>query len=217
MTKFFLALLIMLTLTACHERTGAKPATSSNQYMSSSQNDDIDNQAPMAEKGLTENRNKDKVENENIIKEIPILEDTQPISATPVVLPSETQIFKGGERSDGLDIKAIRSSYTSSQTRLVFDIYKSNTKATQAGKYTFTYHPKQKQITAIVNGYRKFSALPFNKTRTFASSSMVKDIKREKYMDDSGLKFSINLRKPASVNVFELKSPARIVVDIIPN
>ena len=36
-------------------------------------------------------------------------------------------------------------------------------------------------------------------------------------MDDSGFKFSINLHKSASVNVFELKSPARIVVDIIPN
>ena len=132
-------------------------------------------------------------------------------------METEKQTFRGGKRSDGLDMKRIRTSHDETHTRLVFDTYASNAKAMQSGSYTFTYNPSNKQISAVVNGYRKFSALSFNKAPTFPSTSIVKNINMEKYLDDSGFKFNINLNKVASVNVFELKSPARIVVDIIPN
>ena len=233
MTKTLLPLFIILSLTACHERQGPEPETSkfTEQLFMNSQNDTVKEEVPMMEKGMVLNVvKKEEVSvqsNEEIVEDIPILEDTLPVLPTPIMVEKRTeapsvkqpskQIFRGGEISDGLDIKTIRSSQSTMRTRIVFDIYTSETKATQSGNYIFTYTPSNKQISAVVTGYRKFSALTPNKIRSFPSNSIIKNIKMEKYMDDSGFKFNINLNKSASVNVFELKSPARIVVDITPN
>ena len=217
MTKTLLSLFIVLSLTACHERKGPEPKTSKEQLFTTSATNTITEVVSLKEKGTVENIKTKTDEKESLVKDIPIVEDNLPVLITPVVMEKEKQTFRGGKRSDGLDIKVIRTSHDETHTRLVFDTYASNAKATQSGSYIFTYDPSNKQISAVVNGYRKFSALSFNKARTFPSTSIVKNISMEKYLDDSGFKFNINLNKAASVNVFELKSPARIVVDIIPN
>jgi len=234
MTKTLLPLFIILSLTACHERQGPEPKTSkfTEQLFTSSPKTHVTDELPMKEKGRVTNVVKEEVvsvvqSNDEIVEDIPILEDDLPALPTPVMVEERTetptvvqtskQTFRGGKISDGLDIKTIRSSESATRSRLVFDIYKSNIKATQAGNYIFTYNPLKKQITAVVNGYRKFSALTPNKTRSFPSNKIINNIKMDKYMDDSGFKFNINLNTSASVNVFELKSPARIVVDITPN
>ena len=219
MTKTLLALFIVLSLTACHERKGPEPKTSkfTEQLFTSISTHTLTEEVPLKEKGTVVSNKTKSDEKESLIKEIPILEDNLPVLVTPIVIETEKQTFRGGTRSDGLNMKTIRYSHNKTHTRLVFDSYASNEEATQSGNYIFTYNPSNKQISAVVNGYRKFSALSFNKTRTFASNSIIKNIKMEKYLDDSGFKFNINLNKAASVNVFELKSPARIVVDIIPN
>ena len=229
MTKTLLPLFIVLSLTACHERRGPEPETSkfTEQIFSSAQNNNTIEEMPMQEKGAVKKVMVEKKTNETVVEDIPILEDDLPALPTPVIIEERTetrtivqtskQTFKGGTRSDGLDIKTIRSSQSEIRTRLVFDSYASNDKATQSGNYTFTYNPSKKQISAVINGYRKLSALSLNKARIFPSNNIIKNIKMKKYMDDSGFKFNINLNKAASVNVFELKSPARIVVDITPN
>jgi hypothetical protein len=216
MTKISLPLFIIFAFTACHERQGASPKVihTSQQALIVSENSITKKQMPMTEKGIHKGKEQKK---ENIVNDIPILEENAPILMTPVVIDTETQTFTGGKRTDGLNIKSIRSSHTPTRTRLVFDSYNANTKATTSGKYTFSYDPSKRSITAAIQGYRKFSAILPNKKRTFPSNDIVKDIKMKKYIDDSGFKFSINLTRPASVNVFELKSPARIVVDILPN
>ena len=187
MTKTLLALFIVLSLTACHERKGPEPETSkfTEQLFTSSPTNTLTEEVPLKEKGTVENIKTKTDEKENLIQEIPILEDNLPVLVTPIVIETEKQTFRGGKRSDGLNMKSIRSSHNKTHTRLVFDTYASNAKATQSGSYIFTYDPLKKQISAVVNGYRKFSALSFNKA--------------------------------ASVNVFELKYPARIVVDITAN
>jgi len=219
MTKTLLALFIVLSLTACHERKGPEPKTSNftEELFTTTPTHTVTEEVPLKEKGTIESSKTEIDEKENLIQEIPILEDNLPVLVTPIVIETEKQTFRGGKRSDGLNMKSIRSSHDKTHTRLVFDTYSSNAKATESGNYIFTYNPSNRQISAVVNGYRKFSALSFNKARTFPSNSIIKNIKMEKYLDDSGFKFNINLNKAASVNVFELKSPARIVVDIIPN
>jgi len=219
MTKTLLALFIVLSLTACHERQGPEPKTSNftEELFTTTPTHTVTEEVPLKEKGTIESSKTEIDEKENLIQEIPILEDNLPVLVTPIVIETEKQTFRGGKRSDGLNMKSIRTSHDKTHTRLVFDTYASNAKATQSGNYIFTYNPSNKQISAVVNGYRKFSALSFNKARTFPSNNIIKNIKMEKYLDDSGFKFNINLNKAASVNVFELKSPARIVVDIIPN
>ena len=106
---------------------------------------------------------------------------------------------------------------------MVFDSFKWNTGAKtpvvrsySSGYYTFKYDPRTRRITAVVNGYRGFSALQSGKVRTFGSNEMVKKLYLEKYLDDSAYKFTIELKKNAKVNVFELKGPGRIIVDITP-
>lgn len=229
MTKTLLALFTILALTACHERQGPEPTTSkfTEQVFISSVSDTTHKDVPMKEKGISETVVTKRESSEALVEDIPILEDDLPVLPTPVMaeertsapkaLQTSTQTFRGGKRSDGLDIKTIRSSQNAIRTRLVFDSYNSQGKATQSGHYTFVYNPSKKKIVATVNGYRNFSAMGSNKTRTFPSNSIIKNIQMEKYLDDSGFKFSINLHKASSVNVFELKSPARIVVDITPN
>jgi len=219
MTKTLLALFIVLSLTACHERKGPEPKTSkyTEQLFTTPATNTVSKNVPLQEKGAVGNIEEKIDEKETMVKDIPILENNLPVLVTPIVIQTEIQTFRGGKRSNGLDMKTIRSSHDKTHTRIVFDTYASNTKATQSGNYIFTYNPSKNQISAVVNGYRKFSALSFNKTRTFPSNSTIKNIKMEKYLDDSGFKFNINLNKSASINIFELKSPARIVVDITAN
>ncbi len=147
----------------------------------------------------------------------------------PVVVQTYTQskskqeIFSGGIMTDGLDIGTIRLGKEGATTRLVLDSYKWNinakipsVRAYETGYYTFTYDPKTRHIIGIVDGYRGFSALHGAKERTFGSNNIVKKLSMKPYADDSGFKFIIELKQNAKVNVFDLKSPGRIIVDITP-
>jgi len=242
MTKLILSSIVLFSLIACKERRGPEPETSKfTENLFAGSESDVNeeyisvNTVPAqtnysVENTVTENVVIKKQTSEGIpeaiIEDVPILEDELPILPEPVmmkerkVLPvlaqGKKQTFNGGKVTDGLDLKAIRYSQDTTRTRLVFDSYRSNTKSEQSGAYTFTYNPSIKQITATINGYRKFSALGTSKTRTYPVNSIINTIKLEKYMDDSGFKFNISLRKAATINVFELKAPARIVVDITP-
>jgi len=125
--------------------------------------------------------------------------------------------FGGGKTGDELDIGTIRISEKENTIRLVFDSYKWNEtteylgdKVNQAGSYDFDYDPQKLLITAVVHGYRAFSAdLP-----KFSQKSIIDKIYLDKYLDDSGYKFYIKLRNNSQVKVFDLKNPGRIVVDI---
>lgn len=118
------------------------------------------------------------------------------------------QVFEGGYLSDGLDISKIRQSQHGNMLRLVFDS-KGDTTG-KVGSYSFIYHPDKYLITAVIGGYRAFSAtLP-----QFSQNSVVEKMYMDEYLDDSGYKFHIKLREDAKVKVFNLENPARIVVDI---
>ena len=121
---------------------------------------------------------------------------------------SSLQVFEGGYLSDGLDISKIRQSQHGDMLRLVFDS-KGDTTG-KVGSYSFIYYPDKYLITAIIGGYRNFSAtLP-----QFSKNSVVEKMYMDEYLDDSGYKFHIKLREDAKVKVFNLENPARIVVDI---
>ncbi len=152
-----------------------------------------------------------------------IKEKVEPKIKTKTHTKSTIQTFAGGTVADGLDIGIIRLGKEGATTRLVFDSFKWNIAAKtpvvrsyDSGHYTFKYNPHTRRITAVVNGYRGFSALQAGKVRTFGSNEMVRKIYLEKYLDDSAYKFTIELKKNANVNVFELKGPGRIIVDISP-
>ena len=147
------------------------------------------------------------------------LEDI-PLSSKPIkkeyITEEKTKELKD-KVSEGLDIGTIRVSQNGDTTRLVFDNYQWDynsealgDKVDNVGTYDFTYHPDQRVITAIIEGYQGFSA-PLPK---FSRNHIIEKIYFDTYPDENGYKFHIKLRANANVKVFELNNPGRIVVDI---
>ena len=215
MTKYILSCLIILSLTACQERKNPQPQSSemTEEVFSNVQEDILSNTSK-------------QIENENdILVDIPILEDELPVvtmanerkESTQRSIKSEIKQSSGGVITDGLDMATMRISHSPEKTRIVFDSYtQSGNKVSVSGHYNFKYVPDERRIVLIVNGYRKFSALGSDRKRTFSKSSIVKKVYLDKYLDDSGFKCIIDLRMNAKVNVFDIKEPGRIVVDITP-
>lgn len=120
--------------------------------------------------------------------------------------------FAGGTIQDGLELKEIRQGRHEGYTRLVFDVYANGKKTYSVGKYNVQYHVHHDNIEVVINGYRKFSATMPN----FSQSSGIEKIYLGTYLDDSGFKFHIKLRNKAKIRVFDLKQPARLVIDVKP-
>jgi len=220
MKKTLLPLLLLLALTACNERRYSTMPSPS-----------VPEPTITAEPELETNI--DTIKKPEVNHTTTVEPTVQP-TIQPIVKPktkpkvttkaqSKVETFAGGTITDGLDMGIIRLGKEGSTTRLVFDSFKwnSNTRTPSvrshdSGSYTFRYNPQNRRITAIVNGYRSFSALQMGKARLFGSNEMVRKIYLEKYLDDSAYKFTIELKKNANVNVFELNGPGRIIVDISP-
>jgi len=130
---------------------------------------------------------------------------------------------KGGKIVDGLDVKNIRWADRGNFERLVFDIYKWGGPTNPAGilpnEYPGTYKFEFKsstEVEASFNGYRAFTASfpAFSKSNIVSEIVIVRD---EENADDSSFKIKIFFKRPVKIEVFELFSPARIVVDIVEN
>ena len=208
MTKLIFAGIVLLSLTACQERKEPKPKSSE-----------------LSEEVFSETQPVQKNDKHEILIDIPILEDEVPTVPTYVETEkttnkstkTEVKHASGGVITDGLDMGDIRVSHSPEKTRIVFDSYQNvGTKADVSGHYSFTYLPSKQRIELIVSGYRKFSALGSERIRTFSKSSIVQKIYLDEYLDDSGFKCIIDLRANAKVNIFDIKKPGRIVVDITP-
>ncbi|WP_296823800.1 lipoprotein [Sulfurovum sp.] len=217
MKRTLLPLFLLLALTACQERNKLSLPAAAAVAAEEEAPAAVEVSAP-EKTTLTPPvvKKKEKPQDASIKKPAPSVAKTAKSN-------TKQEIFSGGMMTDGLDIGTVRLGREGTTTRLVFDSYKWNMDAKtpsvrsyESGYYTVTYDPQARRITAVVNGYRGFSALHGAKERSFGTNSMVKKLYLEKYLDDSGYKFSIELKHNAKVNVFDLKGPARIVIDISP-
>ncbi len=132
-----------------------------------------------------------------------------------------TGSIHGGEIADGLDVKNIRWADRNNFERLVFDIYKWGGPTSPGGilpnEYPGTFKfefVSEREIDVSFEGYRAFTAgIP-----KFEKSDLVSEIKillDEENASDSGFKIKIYFKQPVKIEVFQLYSPARIVVDMI--
>ncbi|CAA6813204.1 MAG: Unknown protein [uncultured Sulfurovum sp.] len=148
--------------------------------------------------------------------EVPLPYDEEDLVVKEFIEPTtdkvyeEIKSFSSGVITDGLDIRKIREGKHDGYIRLVFDVYNDLNPAKKVGQYEAQYSNSKKEITVILNGYRKFSAL----LPSFSNNSIIEKIYFDQYLDDSGFKFYIKLRENAEVKIFDLKNPARIVFDI---
>ena len=123
-----------------------------------------------------------------------------------------SQDFRGGVRSDGLNVKSIRVGKHDGYVRLVFDVDNHGEMVNTVGSYSVRYLAEKNIILVTIEGYRQFSA----KFPRFSKQSSIEKIYFNKYLDDSGYQFSIKLRDRVKVKAYDYKTPARLIIDITP-
>lgn len=138
-------------------------------------------------------------------------------------IPLSGKSFSGGGLVDHLDMGEIRIGKSSDYTSIIFDSYiyagknkLSTEKSNTSGTYLFRYEPSKNHIIAFLDGYNDFSALKENQEKLFKESKVVKNIYVVKYLGNDGVKFIIQLRKKVRVNIFDVKNPGRIIVNLFP-
>ena len=127
--------------------------------------------------------------------------------------------IQGGQIADGLDVKNVRWGKHDGFERLVFDIYKWGGPTKPEGIIPNDYPGSfelifQNELILYLrlNGYRAFSADPPDLYDSKLLEKAELQISEET-ADDSGYDFLIKLKQPVKLEVFELDSPARIVLD----
>jgi len=140
---------------------------------------------------------------------------------TQVAKPRES--FSGGGIVSNLDMATIRIGKSSDYTSIIFDSYQyegkkdiPSKKAYSSGTYLFTYEPSKKRIIGLIDGYKAFSALLSDQHALFSDNTIVKNIYIIKHLGNDGIKFVIKLRKNVRVNIFDVKNPGRIIVNLFP-
>ena len=140
---------------------------------------------------------------------------------TQVAQPKES--FSGGGIVSGLDMATIRIGKSSDYTSIIFDSYQyegkqdlPTKKASSSGTYLFTYEPSKKRIIGLIDGYKAFSALLSDQRELFKDNTIVENIYVLKQLGNDGIKFIIKLRKNVRVNIFDVKNPGRIIVNLFP-
>ena len=125
---------------------------------------------------------------------------------------------QGGEITDGKNLGDIRWGRHADFERLVLDIHKSldfqkGPAAEVPCYFTVKYEYYPYRLTVELNGIRSREA----EFGDLICSQYIERTYSLPYLDDSGIMFSIALNKPVKIEVFELHSPGRIVIDIAEN
>ena len=148
-------------------------------------------------------------------------EDVANTLMTKIHLPKEN--FSGGGIVDGLDMSTIRIGKSPDYTSIILDSYKyegknvlPSKKSPSSGTYLFTYEPSKHRIVGLIDGYKAFSALQSDQRQLFSDSKIVKNMSVLKRMGSDGIKFVITLRKNVRVNIFDVKNPGRIIINLFP-
>ena len=148
-------------------------------------------------------------------------EDVANTLMSKIHLPKEN--FSGGGIVDGLDMSTIRIGKSPDYTSIILDSYKyegknvlPSKKSPSSGTYLFTYEPSKHRIVGLIDGYKAFSALQSDQRQLFSDSKIVKNMSVLKRMGSDGIKFVITLRKNVRVNIFDVKNPGRIIINLFP-
>ena len=214
--KLFLYLLVLSLFSACE--TGRKPdSNSTKKLVSASIHADIENLIkdegedidglddyefePDYIEGVDEKEAKGST-----------LESKKEPQVNEILTHDKEQHFAGGIKSKGLDVQKIRMGRHDGFMRMVFDIGHAHKegRADEVGSYHIDYVSSHKDIEITMNGYDAFStALP-----TFSSKSIVKQMYQADTIVQGRYKLIIELKKNAKIRVFDMKKPAKLVIDI---
>ena len=148
---------------------------------------------------------------------IPVL-DSEQSSHTPSVMN-----FSGGTSTSSLDMAKIRVESDNYQTNIILDSYiwaGYNTIPTEpsavSGIYFFRYEPSSNRIVGNIKGYNTFSALLTKQDDMIKNNPMIKNIYIDRYIGDDGIKFIIELKKKAKVDIIDVEDPGSIIIELYP-
>ena len=121
----------------------------------------------------------------------------------------------------GQDIEAVRFGKHQKSERLVLDLNNCQqkaaaTKALKPNPYTYSYDPQSKRIKITLKKASRCSPLHKRKNITFKHSTLIKSIVLSHH-SSSRCKTVIYLKHRATIKVYSLTDPARIVIDLTPS
>jgi hypothetical protein len=219
MKKLVLYLLVLSLFSACE--TGQRPdSNSTKKIVASSVKTEIENLTKEEDEdvdGLDDYEfEPDYIEGDEKIvdKEVESLAQERAPQHNEIVSEEEGQHFVGGIKSRDLDVQKIRVGRHDGFMRMVFDIAYADEegRADEVGSYHIDYMPSHKDIEITIDGYADFSAtLP-----KFSSKSIVKEIYQAQNTVKGRYKLILELKEDAKIRVFNLKKPAKLVLDIKP-
>lgn len=127
-----------------------------------------------------------------------------------------TGSFTGGIITDGQNVSSIRFGRHEAFDRVVFDLSNwtdTSTLIEEACHYEAKISDDGKTITLLLSGARGASAT----VPDLSASQYISGISVYYPEDDSSVGFTINLNQDSAFKTFDLKSPGKIVVDVMPD
>jgi len=133
-------------------------------------------------------------------------------------MPEPTKVMSAGSKTDGKDITSIRyGDHEGKKSRFVFDIKNADGSESNVVPYAVaSYYAELKKIHIVINGIRQVSDdLQVNSDPwLFQKDKLIESISNEVIEDDQAVLYVIKLEDGNDFNLFALKDPARLVIDI---
>ena len=133
-------------------------------------------------------------------------------------MPEPTKVMSAGTQTDGKDITSIRyGDHEGEKSRFVFDIKNADGSESNVVPYAVaSYYAELKKIHIVINGIRQVSDdLQVNSEPwLFPKDKLIESISNEVIEDDQAVMYVIKLEEGNDFNLFALKNPARLVIDI---
>jgi len=142
---------------------------------------------------------------------------TEAVSPTLLTGFKSSGSFSGGEKSSGQDIAFARYGRHDTYERLAFDLYEwvGGKPVQPAGvicDYTAGISDDGRTISIIING--AVEAYASQSSLSLLNSANIEAVSYNYFGNGDAVAITISLKRPCQFKVFNLESPAKLVIDI---
>lgn len=130
-------------------------------------------------------------------------------------------LISGGDRAiDSVTVKSIRRARNRGYERVVLDL-----EGTRSGEpaaiprapyFQVASEPQHNRVVVTIWGDPQLRFDAPKVKRLFSRSALVRDVDLLPKLEKESWTFSLNLKQDASIEVFELKNPVRVILDLKP-
>ena len=144
-------------------------------------------------------------------------QSSEDLTKSDLGMPEPTKVMSTGTQTDGKDITSIRYGDHETYSRLAFDIKNADGSESDVIPYAVaSYYAELKKMHIVINGIRQVSDdLQVNSEPwLFPKDKLIESISNEVIEDDQAVLYVIKFKEGNDFNLFTLKNPARLVIDI---